>query len=47
MANHDHAAGSAMDYSEHERTYEMFLGLLKWGSIFVIALLVGMAIFLI
>ena len=38
MANHDHAAGSAMDYSEHERTYEMFLGLVKWGSIFVIAI---------
>ena len=47
MANHDHAAGSAMDYAEHERTYSMFLGLVKWGSIFVVALLVGMAIFLI
>jgi hypothetical protein len=47
MAIHDSSAGSAMDYSEHERTYEMFLGLVKWGSIFVVALLVGMAIFLI
>jgi len=47
MANHDHAAGSAMDYAEHERTYGMFLGLVKWGSIFVTALLVVMAITLI
>jgi hypothetical protein len=47
MASHDHATGSAMDYAEHERTYDTFLGLVKWGTIFVVALLVGMAIFLI
>ncbi len=47
MAQSEHAAGSAMDYAEHERTYERFLGLVKWGSIFVIVLLVGMAIGLI
>jgi len=47
MADHDHAAGSAMDYAEHERTYGRFLGLVKWGSIFVIGLLVVMAITLI
>jgi len=47
MAQHEHTAGSAMDYAEHERTYGMFLNLVKWGSIFVIVLLVGMAIALI
>jgi Bacterial aa3 type cytochrome c oxidase subunit IV len=47
MAHSDHSAGSAMDYAEHERTYAMFLGLVKWGSVFVVALLIGMAIFLI
>ncbi len=47
MAQHDHAAGSGMDYAEHERTYAMFLGLVKWGSIFVTLLLIGMAITLI
>jgi hypothetical protein len=47
MAHPDHSAGSAMDYAEHERTYAMFLGLVKWGTIFLVALLVGMAIFLI
>ena len=47
MADHDHAAGSAMDYAEHERTYGRFVGLVKWGSIFIIGLLVVMAITLI
>ena len=47
MAQNEHAAGSAMDYAEHERTYGLFLGLVKWGSIFVVALLIGMAITLI
>lgn len=47
MANHDHTAESAMDYAEHERTYAMFLGLVKWGSIFVVGLLVVMALTLI
>ena len=44
--NHNAHSGSAMDYSEHERTYTMFLGLVKWGTIFVVALMAGMAIFL-
>ena len=47
MAQSEHAAGSAMDYAEHERTYGMFLGLVTWGSIFVVVLLIGMAIALI
>jgi len=49
MASDLHASnsGSGMDYQEHERTYGLFLGLVKWGSIGVVALLIGMAIFLI
>jgi hypothetical protein len=35
-----------MDYPEHERTYSMFLTLLKWHVIVISALLVLMAIFL-
>lgn len=31
---------------EHVQTYEGFVGLLKWGVIFVAILLIGMAIFL-
>jgi len=35
--------GAKMDYSEHERTYSMFVSLTKYGSLFCIALLVAMA----
>lgn len=44
---HASASGSGMDYAEHERTYGLFLGLVKWGTIGLVILLVGMAIFLI
>jgi hypothetical protein len=37
---------SPMDYREHENTYSFFVGLTKWGTIAVIAVLVLMAIFL-
>lgn len=37
---------NAMDYAEHERTYETFVALTKWGAIGVVAILVLMAIFL-
>jgi hypothetical protein len=33
-----------MDYSEHDRTYERFLLLVKFGSIWVAAIVVGMAV---
>jgi hypothetical protein len=36
-----------MDYAQHQRTYELFTGLVKYGSISVIAILILMAIFLI
>jgi hypothetical protein len=44
MAN-DHGAGHpAMDYAEHERTYKMFTGMAKWGTILMVAILVFMAV---
>ncbi len=28
----------AMDYAEHEKTFSLFTGLIKWGSVFSIGL---------
>lgn len=36
--------GAEMDYSEHEKTYEMFLMLAKYGTLACIAIIVGMAV---
>lgn len=36
----------AMDYREHERTYAGFLTGTKWLVILVVAILIGMAVFL-
>jgi hypothetical protein len=35
--------GADMDYSEHEKTYDRFLVLAKFGSLVVAALLIAMA----
>ena len=35
-----------MDYDEHNKTYSMFTGLIKWGSIASLVVLVLMAVFL-
>lgn len=43
MADHE----SAMDYSEHERTYAGFLAFTKYGTIAVVVILVLMALFLV
>ncbi|HSO48782.1 MAG TPA: aa3-type cytochrome c oxidase subunit IV [Rhizobiaceae bacterium] len=40
---HGNAHGSAMDYSEHERTYDWFIWLTKWSVIFLVALMLAMA----
>ena len=37
--------GAEMDYSEHEKTYGIFLAGAKYGSIVIIALLIAMAAF--
>ncbi|RIY01956.1 aa3-type cytochrome c oxidase subunit IV [Aureimonas flava] len=34
--------GTTMDYAEHDRTYMGFLWLVKYGSIAVVAILLGM-----
>jgi hypothetical protein len=36
-----------MDYAQHEHSYDLFIGLVKWGAIACIVLLVGMALFLV
>lgn len=36
-----------MDYKEHTRTYEGFLTITKWTIIATVAVLAGMAIFLV
>lgn len=35
-----------MDYAQHERTYELFTGLVKWGTVSAVSVLILMAIFL-
>ena len=35
--------GADMDYAEHEKTYNLFLGMAKYVSLFCVALLVSMA----
>ena len=36
--------GAGMDYSEHERTYNLFLALTKYGVLVTAALLIAMAL---
>lgn len=43
MADH---GDTPMDYAEHDKTYEIFLGLVKWGTIGVAIILILMAFFL-
>ena len=35
--------GAKMDYSEHEKTYALFLGLTKYVTLATVALLIAMA----
>jgi hypothetical protein len=35
--------GAAMDYSEHEKTFGMFVGLAKYGSLACVSLMIAMA----
>ncbi|WP_182084991.1 aa3-type cytochrome c oxidase subunit IV [Aureimonas sp. ME7] len=39
--------GTTMDYAEHDRTYMGFLALVKYGSIAIVAILLGMLVGLI
>jgi hypothetical protein len=36
--------GAPMDYQEHEQTYNLFLSAAKFGSLAIIALLLGMTV---
>jgi hypothetical protein len=36
--------GAEMDYQAHEKTYEVFLNIFKWGTVGCIALMIAMAI---
>lgn len=38
---------SGMDYSEHTKTYDLFINLMKYGTIGSIAVLILMAIFIV
>ena len=49
MASHGttkYATADGNDYAEHERTYRMFLSIVKWGVITVAIILLLMAYFL-
>lgn len=37
---------NAMDYPEHDSTFELFLTIMKWGTIVTVVILILMAIFL-
>ena len=43
----DMSNAAEMDYPEHDKTYALFLAMFKWGSVFVVAVLVGMLVGLI
>lgn len=47
MAEHHNTGpaqlGAAMDYPEHEKTYAGFMGLFKWGTVALVALMASMA----
>lgn len=43
----DTSHAAEMDYPEHEKTYSLFIALFKWGSLGIIALLLGMMVGLI
>jgi hypothetical protein len=35
--------GAKMDYVEHEKTYDLFLAISKWTTVFTVSLLIAMA----
>lgn len=42
--DHGTSGHPAMDYAEHERTYDFFIALTKWGTILSVAIVVFMAV---
>ena len=50
MADHgqvEYAVADGNDYAEHERTYAMFVTLVKWSLAAIVAVLILMAVFLV
>ncbi len=50
MADHgevQYSTATGNDYAEHERTYRLFVGLCKWGTIITAVVLILMAYFLV
>lgn len=46
MDNHQSGpveTGAPMDYSEHEKTYGMFIAASKWGTMMLVVLMIAMA----
>ena len=43
----EYATAEGNDYAEHEKTYKLFVGLVKWGVILNVILLALMAYFLV
>jgi hypothetical protein len=49
MAEHrevEYATADGNDYAEHEKTYRLFVALVKWNIIIIAIILVGMYWFL-
>ena len=47
MAEQDNGpveTGAEMDYQEHEKTYELFLALSKYGTLACVVILIGLAV---
>jgi hypothetical protein len=50
MAQHgevEYATAEGNDYAEHERTYRLFIGLVKWHIIVIVGILLLMFFFLV
>ena len=46
MANEVSTGGHPdMDYAEHEKTYEMFINLFKWGTVLSVGCVVLLGVF--
>jgi len=39
----DPEGGAPMDYEEHEKTFNLFMALTKWGTVVTAAVLIAMA----
>lgn len=47
LDDYDTSNPAEMDYPEHQKTYSLFLFLIKWGIVVVLAIVIGMMVGLI